>query len=102
MKLNIKERMAILQMLPETGSLVEMIDVMEIVKKIRLEKEEKDNVEFKETRGAISWNASKDVGKEIEFKHEEISILKTAVKKLDEEKQVNVANLDICIKINNL
>ena len=43
MKLNVKERVAILQMLPETGSLVEMVDIMEIVKKVRLEEEEKNN-----------------------------------------------------------
>ena len=56
MKLNVKERVAILQMLPETGSLVEMVDIMEIVKKVRLEEEEKNNIEFKETKNSLSWN----------------------------------------------
>lgn len=55
MKLNVKERVAILQMLPETGSLVEMVDIMEIVKKVRLEEEEKNNIEFKETKNSLSW-----------------------------------------------
>ena len=68
MKLNVKERVAILQMLPETGSLVEMVDIMEIVKKVRLEEEEKNNIEFKETKNSLSWNAVKDLGKDIEFK----------------------------------
>ena len=102
MKLNVKERVAILQMLPETGSLVEMVDIMEIVKKVRLEEEEKNNIEFKETRNSLSWNAVKDLGNDIEFKHEEISILKAAVRRLDEEKRINVSNLDICLKINSL
>lgn len=102
MKLNVKERVAILQMLPETGSLVEMVDIMEIVKKVRLEEEEKNNIEFKETKNSLSWNAFKDLGKDIEFKHEEISILKAAVRRLDEEKGINVSNLDICLKINSL
>ena len=102
MKLNVKERVAILQMLPETGSLVEMVDIMEIVKKVRLEEEEKNNIEFKETKNSLSWNAVKDLGKDIEFKHEEISILKAAVRRLDEEKRISVSNLDICLKINSL
>lgn len=102
MKLNVKERVAILQMLPETGSLVEMVDIMEIVKKVRLEEEEKNNIEFKETKNSLSWNTVKDLGKDIEFKHEEISILKAAVRRLDEEKRINVSNLDICLKINSL
>lgn len=102
MKLNVKERVAILQMLPETGSLVEMVDIMEIVKKVRLEEEEKNNIEFKETKNSLSWNTFKDLGKDIEFKHEEISILKAAVRRLDEEKRINVSNLDICLKINSL
>ena len=55
-----------------------------------------------EGKGVISWNINKDLGKEVEFKHDEIGILKSAVKKLDEEKKVNVSNLDICLKINNL
>lgn len=102
MNLNVKERIAILQMLPESGSLSEMVDIMEIFKKIRLEQEEKIKIEYKEDGGKISWNPSKDMGKEIQFKHEEISILKAVVKKLDKEKRVNAANLDICLKINSL
>lgn len=102
MKLNVKERLAIIQMLPENGSISEMIDIMEIVKKVRLDQEEKNKIQYKEAGNAISWNISLDEGKEVIFKHEELSILKAAVKKLDENKGVNLGNLDICIKINDL
>lgn len=102
MNLNVQERIAILQMLPQNGSLYEMVDIMEIIKKVRITSEEKDKLEYVEGKGVISWNVNKDLGKDVEFKHEEMSILKAAVKKLDEEKRVNAANLDICLKINSL
>ena len=102
MNLNVQERIAILQMLPQNGSLYEMVDIMEIIKKVRITSEEKDELEYMKGKGVISWNINKDLGKEVEFKHDEIGILKSAVKKLDEEKKVNVSNLDICLKINNL
>lgn len=102
MKLNVKERLAILQMLPECGSITEMVDMMEIVKKVRITSEEKDAINYKEAGSVITWDINKDLGTDIEFKHEEISILKAAVKKIDEEKKVNMSNLDICLKINSL
>lgn len=102
MNLSVKDRIAIMDMLPQAGSISEMIDIMEIIKKVRLGQEEKTEIEFRESQGSISWNASSDKGKEIEFSFEELSILKAAVKKLDSEKKVNAANLDICLKINSL
>lgn len=102
MKLNVKERLAILQMLPECGSITEMVDMMEIVKKVRVTSEEKDEINYREAGNVITWDMSKDLGTDIEFKHDEVNILKSAVKKLDEEKRVNMSNLDICLKINSL
>lgn len=101
-QLKIKDRLAILQMLPQQGSLEEMVDIMEIIKKIRLEQEEKDKVNYKELGQTISWDITKDVGKEVDFKFEEVQILKNAVKLLDDNKKVNISNFDICLKINQL
>lgn len=102
MLLGIKERLAIVQMLPENGSIVEMVDIIEIMKKVRIDQEEKIQIDYREEDGRISWNSNADEGKEVEFKYEEIAILKAAVKKLDEGKRVTPANLDICLKINSL
>lgn len=102
MNLTIKERLSILQILPESGSLSDMVDIMEIVKKVRITQEEKTKVEYRETSGAITWNISKDEGADIDFTFEELSILKKAVSKVDKEGRVNMSNLDICLKINSL
>ena len=100
MNLTIKERLSILQILPESGSLSDMVDIMEIVKKVRITQEEKTKVEYRET--SITWNISKDEGADIDFTFEELSILKKAVSKVDKEGRVNMSNLDICLKIKNL
>lgn len=102
MNLSVKERLSILQMLPQSGSILEMVDIMEIAKKVRLTSEEKDKIEYKEKDASVTWNVAKDEGKEIEFSHEEVTILKSSVKRLDEERKVNPSNLDICLKINSL
>ena len=40
---------------------------MEIIKKVRITSEEKDELEYMEGKGVISWNINKDLGKEVEF-----------------------------------
>ena len=102
MTLYVKERLAILQMLPENGSLSEMVDVMEIVKKIRITQEERTKIEYKETSGSIIWNISKDEGLDVDFTFEEISVLKDAVSRMDREKKINMSILDVCLRIKNL
>lgn len=102
MELKIRDRIAIMDMLPKTGSIMEMVDIMGIIKKVRIEQEEKIQLNYKESNGIISWDIEFDKGKSVNFTFEELSILKESVKKLDSEKLVNAANLDICLKINSL
>ena len=44
MNLNVKDRIAIMDMIPQAGSISEMVDIMEIVKKVRLGQEEKTKI----------------------------------------------------------
>lgn len=100
--LYIKDRLSIIQMLPQNGSIQDMLDVIEIVKKVRVEKEEKELLNLTEGKNGVFWDTTKDKGKEVEFKFEEIDLLKRLVKNLDDEKKVNMTNLDVCLKINSL
>lgn len=102
MNLTVRERLEIVQMLPQNGSIMEMIDIMSILKKIRLTQEEKTQIKYKELDNKIMWDASESLEKDITFTHEEITILKDSVHRLDKNKEVNPSNLDICIKINQL
>lgn len=102
MNLSINDRLAIIQLLPTTGSLTEVVDIIEIIKKVRVGQEEKDLLKFKETPESILWDSSLDSGKEIVFTHEEVAILKDAVKILDSKRLITFSNVDICLKIKNL
>lgn len=79
-----------------------MVDIMEIVKKSRLTAQEKLDVDFKETANSAMWNIAKDLGVDINFTLDELSVLKAAVKKLDQEKGITANNLEICLQINSL
>lgn len=102
MKLSIKDRMSIVQMLPQSSSLTEMVDILDIVKKVKIYKEEMDRIQYEEMDGRITWNPSLEVELDVELTFEQIKILKESVSRLDREKKVNPSNLDICLKINSL
>lgn len=102
MKLFIKDRIALIQMLPKEGSLNDILYSLEILKKIRIEQPEKEELDLIDTDRGVQWNTTKDVGKEIDFKFEEIQLLKGIVNHLDVNKKINLANFDVCLKIKNL
>lgn len=102
MELGIKDRLSIIQMLPQSSSLTDMVDILDIIKKVRIEKEEADKIHYQEYDGRISWDSRCEEPKEVQFTFEQVKILKSAVAVLDAEKKVNPSNLDICLKINNL
>jgi len=48
MKLTVKDRLMILGMLPQEGSLSEMVDIYDLARELKLSDEEKDNVKYVE------------------------------------------------------
>ena len=86
--------------LPKQASVLEMILVKELGRKIVLTSLEIEEFEIKETEKGIVWKGDKEL--ELSLTSSEINILKECVKKLDDEKLVNLDNLDLCVKINNL
>jgi len=100
MKLTIKERLQLAMILPKQASVLEMILVKELGRKIVLTSLEIEEFEIKETEKGIVWKGDKEL--ELSLTSSEINILKECVKKLDDEKLVNLDNLDLCVKINNL
>lgn len=102
MILFIKDRLAIMQLLPQNGSISEMLDIMEVLKKVRIEHEEKLNINLKLDGNNVVWDSDKDLGKDVTFTYEELSVLKSAVQQLSDSKKVTRDNLDICLKISKL
>lgn len=100
--LNIKDRLTIISILPTSGKIIELVEVMEIVKMIKFSEGEKQEVKYKEDNGKVYWDPLLDVGKDFEFTYEQIGVIKGAIKKLDEEDKVTLSILDTCLKFNKL
>jgi len=99
-KLNIKDRLIMPDLLPSQSSMVEQITVRAILKKIELTSDEVDKWGIRDISGGrIEWDATKVKEIEYEFNKAEIQLLKNGVDRLNDEKKVTQQNLDLCEKI---
>jgi len=106
MKLGVKDRLMIAQILPREGNLIAQRIMRDIGQKTELTQEEMDEVKMKPTpAGGVAWDdkLEKFLGqKNIKFTDVEIEFLKDRVKKLDEEKKVTRDTFLLCERIHNL
>lgn len=103
MKLNIKDRLTILQILPTQGSLSEMVDIMDLAKELKLNDTEKTSIQYSvDEHGNVRWNPALDPNKEIALNSGQVEILKNVIKELDSQKKINAYTLDLALKIQAL
>lgn len=103
MILKIKERLILLQILPTQGSLSEMVEIMDLAKRLKLNDEEKNSVSFNEdSKGNITWDIDKDPNIDITISSDMIKILKETINKLDKDKKITPQLVDLAIKITKL
>lgn len=80
MKLHIKDRLYILQLLPATGNFMEFALKRSITNKVAITKEDQEKFEFKEVpeENKILWNSEKDACEplDIDFSQEELNYLR--------------------------
>lgn len=88
MKLHIKDRLYILQLLPETGNFMEYSLKRAITNKVAITTEEQTKYEFKEVpeENKIIWNSEKDFKEpvEITFTTEELNYIRKGCEALVE------------------
>lgn len=101
-ELGIKDRLVIISILPATGSLQDMVDTFEMIKILRFTNEEKEECSYREVNGKVEWDITKDIPKEFTLSFEQITLLKEVVKEMSTNKQIDLNNLDTCLKINKL
>lgn len=102
MKLSIKQRLGLLNLLPQSGNEMEMIAVSEIYKKVFLSEKEQEAAGFKtEPDGRAFWN-KEEQPKKLSFTPVEASLLKGIRQKLDEQKQITMEILPLILEINKL
>lgn len=103
MKLNIKNRLILLQILPSKGNLSDMVEVMELAKKLKLSDEEKELINYKiDDSNNFYWDPDKDFEKDFELNSDKIKILKDIINKLDEENNIPLFLVDLALQIKNI
>lgn len=102
LNLNVKDRLTLIAILPTSGKITDLVEVMEIIKKIKFDKEEKEQIQYKEEDGKIQWNTELEIDKNLDFSFEQVGVIKNAIKKLDDEGKITLAILDTCLKFNKL
>jgi hypothetical protein len=93
MKLNVLERITLLQILPTEGSYITFKILSDLKGRLAFNEKEIKEFEVKEKDGRITWKKSDEKDIEIGEKAEEI--IKGALKKVDESGKVNEQNITL-------
>lgn len=101
MFLTIKDRLMIINMLPQEGNLSDMTEIYDLVRELRIEDVEKDYINYREENGAIKWDADKAKEKEINLTSAQKRILDTTITKLDKNNQIGLNLIETILKIKN-
>lgn len=102
MKLNVKDRLVILNLLPNQGSILELTEAINIANRIKLSDEEKEAVDYKVNGNNVYWDVNKNIEIDVDLNQDQITLLKNKVKELDSKKVITIDILNTCLKINNL
>lgn len=87
-KLNVGERLSILQILPVEGNFVTLKLIRDLKAKVGLNAEEFETYNIIQTGSTVTWNASGNEEKEIDFREKEIDIISEELKKLNDNKKL--------------
>jgi hypothetical protein len=88
MKLTIKDRLLIGNILPSKGDLVTLTIKHDLSEKIKITQEEIVEVELTTNEQGLSWNTEKEVEREFELTELEKKLVVDELKKLDEAKEL--------------
>jgi len=94
-KLNIGERLIILQILPKEGNFATLKLIRDLVNKIGISADEHTDFELKQEGDKLSWNAKGSEEKSIDFKIKEIELISNALEKLDKEKKLEFSHFSV-------
>ena len=100
MKLDVKNRLLLIGMLPQQGNLSEMVDIYDLVRDLKLSDEEKGAISYIENGNYVKWDFDKDPNKDININSSQMNIIKRAIDKLDKENKISLEMIPL-IKIIN-
>jgi hypothetical protein len=100
MKLSIKDRILLSQILPKKGKLIELRLSQLITDKVAFNSIEISEFELKDIEGgAVTWNPKKSIAVDFQFTLNEIELLKHQITELDKNGEITLDLLSLCDKI---
>lgn len=100
MKLDVKNRLLLIGMLPQQGNLSEMVDIYDLVRDLKLSDEEKGAISYVENGNYVKWDFEKDPNKDINISSSQMKIIKKTIEKLDKENKINLEMIPLIQIIN--
>jgi len=95
MKLNVLERMMLLNVLPREGSFVTLKVVADLRDELGFSETEHKKYKFVETEGRVTWNPAVEQFKEVHIGEKATDVVVDALKKLDEEKKLSLESMSL-------
>ena len=104
MKLNlsVRDRLTVIALLPKTGKMTDLVEIMELLKILKFSDEERAKLNYREDNGKIYWDASKEESREFDINFEQLRIIKDRISELDKESKIDLGTLDTCLKFSKL
>jgi len=94
MKLNLLERILVLNILPAKGSFTDLIIKEDVAKKVAVTQDEIKELEIKSDDKGLHWKQTDKVW-DIDFKDLEKDLIKKQLKELDEKKELTGDHLTL-------
>lgn len=101
-ELSIKDRLVLVSILPVQGKMVDLVEVMDLIRLIRLTDTEKAEIGYKESERRVLWDITKETPREFEINFEQLRIIKESIKKMDDEGKIDLSTLNTCLKFSKL
>ena len=95
MKLNVKERLLLLGILPKENNFVTLKIVRKLQENLSFNEDEIKLLEFKTNENQVTWNQSVEQEKEIEIGEKATDIIADALKELDKNKKLTNDHFDL-------
>lgn len=94
--LTIKDRFAIIGLLPKQGDIITMLMVRDIEIRMTITQTEKDKHKFRKTDIGWVWDFPQK-RKSFTFSGAEMELIRSKITELDKQKKINADSLDTCL-----
>ena len=94
-KLNVGERLIILQMLPKEGNFTTLKIIRDLVNKVGISAEEYTEFGVEQISDKVTWNLNGSKEKAIDFKQKEIEVISDVLEDLDKASKLEFKHFSL-------